>query len=62
MGDEPVTEAVVTEPFERRSASVTEDKEGAGERILGELLLAESDEPIDAITEIDGLAGDEDGS
>lgn len=59
-GDEPVTVAVVTEQFESRSAAVTEDKEGAGERILGELLLAEGGEPIDAITEIDGLAGDED--
>jgi hypothetical protein len=58
--DEPVTEAVVTEQFESRSAPVTEDKEGAGERILGELLLAEGGEPIDAVAEIDGLAGDED--
>jgi len=44
-GDEPVTTTNVTEELESGAATITEDKEGAGERLLSQSILAAGDEP-----------------
>ena len=38
---EPETLAIITQDFDRGAASITEDKDRAGERILPERIVAE---------------------
>jgi hypothetical protein len=53
-------DAVVAQHFESRAAAISEDKERAGERIFRQLAFAKRGKPIDAVTEVDRLAGEED--
>jgi hypothetical protein len=59
-GEEIEAEAIVTQHFESRAAAISEDKEGAGERIFRQLALAKRGKPVDAVTEVYRLAGEED--
>ena len=58
--DEPEAEPVIAQQLESCAAAITKDEESAGERIFSELPLAKSGQPVDAVTEIDGLAGEQD--
>ena len=59
-GEEIEADAVVAQHFESRAAAISEDIERAGERIFRQLALAKRGKPIDAVTEVYRLAGEED--
>jgi hypothetical protein len=50
-------DAVVAQHFEGRAAAISKHKQGPGERIFRQLAFAKRGKPIDAVTEVDGLAG-----
>ncbi len=56
-GDEPETVAIIAEQFESGGATIAEDEEGAREGIFSELSFAQRRQSVDAITEVDRLAG-----
>ena len=56
----PGDDAVVAQHFESRAAAISEDIKRAGERIFRQLAFANRGKPINAVTEIDRLAGEED--
>lgn len=59
-GEEIEADAVVTQHFESRAAAISEDIKRAGERIFRQLAFAKRGKPINAVTEVDRLAGEED--
>jgi len=59
-GEEIEADAVVAQHFESRSAAISKHKERAGERIFRQFTFAKRGKPIDAVTEVDRLAGEED--
>jgi hypothetical protein len=58
-GYQPKAARVVTQHFERRAAAVLENEQRAGERICRQYLLTERRQAINAVTEIDGIDGEE---
>jgi hypothetical protein len=50
-------DAVVAQHFEGRAASISKYKQGAGERIFRQFAFAKRCKPIDAVAEVDRLAG-----
>jgi len=59
-GEQIEANAVVTQHFDGRAAAISKHKQGAGERIFRQLTFAKRGKPIDAVTEVDRLAGEED--
>jgi hypothetical protein len=57
--DEPESDAVVTQQFESRAAPIAKDKQSAGERVFRQRPLAQRGQAINAVAEIDGLAGEQ---
>lgn len=57
---EPETLAIINEQFERRAQAVAKNKEGAGERVFCQLGLAQGDERINALAEVNRLASEQD--
>lgn len=58
--DQPETKAVIAEKFERRAAPIAKDEEGAGEGVFRQFFLAERCQAINAIAEVNWLAGEQD--
>lgn len=56
---QPIASAVVGEEFEGRAGAIAKDKHNARERVLIELPFAQGGERIDAFSEVNRLAGEQ---
>lgn len=61
LGAQPEAVPIVDQQLEGGASAVAKEKERAGERIVVEAVAAQRGEPVDALTEVDGFVGEQDG-